>query len=240
MLASRLVGGPTLEGFLLARHRIIDHLLHEAITTGEVTQVVELACGMSPRGLGFTERYRDLVYVEVDLPQMAAHKRAALDAVRLPHPRHRVEEADVMTGVQLSRIFSSLDRNRGVAVVTEGLLNYFSRADVVELWRRLAHEMHRFPQGRYLSDLHVVSEAGRIDRAFTVALGAAVRGQVQLHFDDVSAARAALLAADFDRAELWSPDELSASLPGVDLPGASRVRVVDAVTGTPPEEAGSR
>ena len=234
MLASRLLGGPTLEDFLLARHRIIDHLLEEAVSAGEVSQVIELASGMSPRGFAFTERHPELTYVEVDLPDMAARKVEALGRLRSPLDNHRVEAADVMTGVQLSRIFSSLDRSAGVAVVTEGLLNYFPRTEVVELWRRLAHELHRFPHGRYLSDLHVESEAGLVDRAFTVALGTAVRGRVQLHFDDVSEARQVLLAADFDYAELWAPDELRAQLPGMDAPGANRVRVVDAGTGAPP------
>ncbi len=234
MLASRLVGGPTLEDFLLARHRIIDHLLEEAIEAGHVTQVVELACGMSPRGLAFTERHPTLTYVEVDLPDMAARKEEALAQLRLPQDNHRVEAADVMTGLQLSRIFSTLDRGSGVAVVTEGLLSYFPRADVVELWRRLAHELHRFPHGRYLSDLHVESEAGLVDRAFTMALGTAVRGRVQLHFDDVDEARQVLLAADFDYAELWAPRELTEQLPGMDAAGANRVRVIDAGTGAPP------
>lgn len=231
MLASRMVGGPTLEDFLLARHRIIDHRLEGAVTSGQVTQVVELASGMSPRGLAFTERHPGLTYVEVDLPDMVRRKRDSLEQLRGSGDRHRIEAADVMTGVQLSRIFSSLERGQGVAVVTEGLLNYFPRADVVELWRRLAHELHRFPHGRYLSDLHVASEAGLLDRAFTLALGVAVRGQVELHFDDVSEARHHLLAADFDHAQLWAPDELAGQLPGMDARGAGRVRVIEASTG---------
>src|SRR3954451_24138119 len=54
---SRALGGPTLEGLLLARHRIIDAELERLIETGEVGQVVEAACGMSPRGWRFAERY---------------------------------------------------------------------------------------------------------------------------------------------------------------------------------------
>lgn len=235
MGASRLVGGPTLEAFLLARHRIIDHLLEEAVSSGEVSQVVELACGMSPRGLSFAERHPDLTYVEVDLPDMAARKRQVLESLRPSMPRHRVEGADVMKGVQLSRVFAGLRRDQGVAVITEGLLNYFPRHDVVELWRRVAHELHRFPRGRYLSDLHVSSEAGRVDRAFVAALGALVRGRVHLHFDDVPGAHRALLEADFDRARLHAPADFHAELPDMLLPGAARVRVVDAATGTDPE-----
>ncbi len=233
MTASRLVGGPTLEDFLLARHRIIDHLLEEAIASGEVRQVVELACGMSPRGLSFTERHPGLTYVEVDLPDMAAHKQRVLDEIRPPMPRHRVESADVMKGVQLSRVFAGLHRGRGVAVITEGLLNYFPRPEVVELWRRVAHELHRFPRGRYFSDLHLGSEAGRVDRAFTVALGTLVRGRVHLHFEDVPQAHRVLLSADFDRAALLAPADFEGLLPGMSAPGAARVRVVDAGTGGP-------
>jgi hypothetical protein len=63
----------------------------------------------------------------------------------------------------------------------------------------------------------------------------AVRGQVQLHFDDVSDARHHLLAADFDHVQLWAPEALAQQLPGMDAPGAGRVRVVEAVTGALPD-----
>ena len=62
-------GLPTLEGMLLARHRLIDLRLEQAIEAGEVEQVVEVACGLSPRGWRFAERYGDgVTYVEADLP----------------------------------------------------------------------------------------------------------------------------------------------------------------------------
>ena len=53
MLASRATGGPTLESYLLARHRAIDALLERAIEAGEVSQVIEVAGGLSPRGWRF-------------------------------------------------------------------------------------------------------------------------------------------------------------------------------------------
>src|SRR5687768_7080039 len=54
MAMSRKLGGPTLEGLLLARHRVIDDLLAQAIEDRGVRQVIEPACGMSPRGWRFT------------------------------------------------------------------------------------------------------------------------------------------------------------------------------------------
>ena len=50
MLVSRAAGGPTLEAYLLARHRAIDALLERAIDAGRVSQVIEVAAGLSSTG----------------------------------------------------------------------------------------------------------------------------------------------------------------------------------------------
>jgi hypothetical protein len=60
-----------LESMLLARHRLIDRLLTEAIESERIGQVVEIAAGMSPRGFRFAQRYPGLRYIEADLPVMA-------------------------------------------------------------------------------------------------------------------------------------------------------------------------
>ncbi len=93
---SRTLGGPTLDGLLLARHRIIDSILDDAVRGG-VGQVVEVACGMSPRGWRLAERYGDrLSYVEADLPAMAQRKRDALARMGSLTDRHRVVDLDVL------------------------------------------------------------------------------------------------------------------------------------------------
>ena len=230
MLPVDVLGGPTLEHFLLARHRIIDRLLDHEIRTGRVDQVVELACGMSPRGLRFTREHPDLVYVEADLPGIAEQKRDALARCGGLSDRHRVESVDVF-GDDFGRLFAGLDTNRGVAVVTEGLLNYFPTARVEELWSRIAGELARFPSGLYLSDLHLAGGAGPVDHAFVLALGAFVRGRVHLHFDDASSAVQVLEQRGFDTAALHAPEEYADALPGMDAAGADRVRVVEARTG---------
>lgn len=58
-VASRFTGGLTLEQMLLQRHQIIDRVLDDAIARGRVTQVLEIAGGMSGRGLRFTRRHRE-------------------------------------------------------------------------------------------------------------------------------------------------------------------------------------
>ncbi|GAA1934876.1 class I SAM-dependent methyltransferase [Nocardioides marmoribigeumensis] len=228
------LGGPTLEHFLLARHRILDHLLEEAIASGEVGQVVELAAGLSPRGLELTRRHPGLTYVEVDLPAMATRKAEVLRGKGVDPGRHRATSADVLDDEAFAAVFSGpsslLDPSRGTAVVTEGLLNYFPREAVLGLWRRTARELSAFPTGRYYSDLHVASRTGLVDRAFIAGLGAFVRGQVHLHFADEAEAESALRGAGFARARLVAPRELARTLPDMEGAGADRVRVVEAST----------
>src|SRR5262249_15013376 len=57
MALFRALGGTKLEDQLLARHRLIDRLLDAAIDRGEVTQVIEIAAGLSPRGWRFTRNH---------------------------------------------------------------------------------------------------------------------------------------------------------------------------------------
>src|SRR6185436_8314170 len=92
-VAAHAVGLPTLEGMLLARHRLIDLRLAHAIDSGEISQVIEVAAGLSPRGWRFRTRYGDkLTYVEADLPAMIANKRRVLAELGGETPNHRTVE----------------------------------------------------------------------------------------------------------------------------------------------------
>jgi O-methyltransferase involved in polyketide biosynthesis len=226
--AGRIIGAPTLETLLLARHLVIDALLEDAIAGGRVGQVLEVASGMSPRGWRFTERHPDLVYVEADLPGMAARKRAALERIGRP-PGHRVAELDALADggpLSLDAVTSGLDRAHGLAVVTEGLLSYLPREAVLTLWRRFAETIAGFPGGLYLSDLHVETDvAAPLARAFEAALSVLVRTPVSVHFADAGEARDALLAAGFATARVFRASEHPAA---PRRPGADRVQIVEA------------
>jgi methyltransferase (TIGR00027 family) len=232
--ANALAGGPTLEGFLLARHRLIDELLEAAIAEGRVSQVIEVAAGFSPRGWRFSERHGEtLTYVEADLPAMAASKRAALEEIGPLGPQHRVVEVDALRDegeASLGVLTAGLDQSKGTAVITEGLLSYLDKEDVLGLWRRIAAALAGFPAGLYLSDLHVESEnPGLSTRAFILMLSAFVRGRVSIHFHDASEAAAALRDAGFADAALRSPVEIAERI-GVRERDARAVHVIEART----------
>jgi len=218
MAVSGALGGPVLDEFLLARHRMIDALLTDAIERQEITQVVEVASGLSARGLRFSRRYDGLAYVEADLPDMAERKRRILRAAGADAPGHRVTELDVLAEGGLDRLACDLDPARGLVIVTEGLVNYFDERTVRDTWARFARVLGRFDRGRYLSDLHLTT-SDRAVRAFVAALSVFVRGTVHLHFRDAAQAEAALLEAGFARASLRTPPE------------SALVRIVDAAPG---------
>jgi O-methyltransferase involved in polyketide biosynthesis len=229
MMLGRAFGDPALESRLLARHRALDRLLEKAIEEGGVTQVIEPACGMSPRGRRFAERYGDaLTYIEADLPAMAARKRRALERIGPLTDAHRVVDFDALAPsgpTSLAEIAAPLDRTRGLAIVTEGLLGYFSPEQVLDLWRRLAGLLGEFSSNRYLSDLHVASDAGGVGaRAFRVVLEAFVRGRVYIHFADCAAAEAALAGAGFSSASVLPA---ARRVPGTGE-GGERVQAIEA------------
>jgi O-methyltransferase involved in polyketide biosynthesis len=211
--AGSLLGGPSLESYLLARHEAIDQLLERAIEHGGVTQVVEIAAGMSPRGWRFTHRYGDrLTYVEADLPAMAARKRRALGRIGSLSAHHRVHDLDALRSrgpASLSAIAADLDGGGGLAIITEGLLGYLPGDEVQALWRRTARTLEPFAAGVYISDLHLGSAQGVAVRAFRILLSAFVRGRVYLHFRDAEDAQAGLIEAGFAHAAVSPAGELA-------------------------------
>jgi O-methyltransferase involved in polyketide biosynthesis len=204
--ASRLLGGPSLEGMLLARHRIIDALLEEQIEGG-VSQVIEIACGMSPRGWRFCERYgSELTYVEADLPGMARRKCEALAQMDSLSEAHRVVELDALRDGgpgSLEDLVASMDPAAGLAIITEGLLVYLDDETMEALWARLARALEPFSTGAYLADFRFARPGRGIpERAFEHLLGAFVRSNIHPFEGDEADAEAALRAAGFDQVRL--------------------------------------
>jgi O-methyltransferase involved in polyketide biosynthesis len=232
LAASKTLGGPTLDGLLLARHRIIDSILDDLIRSG-VNQVVEVACGMSPRGWRFTERFGErLTYVEADLPGMAQRKRAALARMESLTDRHRVADLDVLQEGgpgSLEALVETLDPAGGLVIVTEGLLTYLDDETVNALWARLATALGRFDKGVYLSDLRFARrDRGLPERTFDVILGAFVRGRVHAYRGDEATAEGELRSAGFEEAHLHRGDQHRAAADVRSDPGAGVVCVVEA------------
>ncbi len=231
MIVNGLLGRGTLESYLMARHTAIDAVLTRAIEQHGVTQVIEVASGLSPRGWRFTERYGDrLTYIEADLPEMAARQRRALERMGSLGERHRVHALDALKDEgedSLPALASELDHNAGLAIITEGLLGYLPTDTVLSVWRRFAAVASQFASGRYISDLHLGNVQTRELRVFRVLLSAFVRGRVYLHFEDAEQAARELHEAGFAQAEVLKATEAG----GEDRDPAARLaNIIEAST----------
>jgi O-methyltransferase involved in polyketide biosynthesis len=229
-------GLPTLEGMLLARHRLIDLRLSQAIDAGEISQVIEVAAGLSPRGWRFRKRYgARITYVEADLPGMIARKRKVLASLGGETPSHRTIEIDALSDSgpsSIEAICGALDPNRGTAIITEGLVNYFDTPTVTAMWKRFALALRRFPRSLYLSDLILRhGNRGPLYVGFQWLLSAFVRGRVHMHFDSTEQAEDALAAAGLIGI-LLDPRDFAFELPDLERAGAARVRIVEAMAKT--------
>jgi O-methyltransferase involved in polyketide biosynthesis len=230
--AAHALGMPTLEGMLLARHRLIDLRLQQAIDAGEVSQVIEVACGLSPRGWRFRQRYGELTYVEADLPGMLARKREVLAKLGGETAHHYTAEIDALADsgpTSIDALCDALDGTRGTAIITEGLINYFDRDTVLGMWRRFSRSLARFPRALYLSDIVLQEDnAGVLETTFTRLLGAFVRSRLHLHFANAEDTERALESAGFDGVVL-DPRDFEFELPGIERGGAGRVRIIEAM-----------
>lgn len=232
---TRLLSGVSLDAMMLARHKGIDAVLARAIDEGRVTQIVEIAAGLSARGWRFRQRYGDrITYIETDLPAMAATKRRLLEQAGLLSERHRVIELDALadSGAQsLAAVARTLDPEQGVAIITEGLMNYLDPDSADGVWRRIAKVLRQFPSGLYLSDLYLTQENRNAAMlAFGKILQAFVRGRMFVHFDSPAQARDRMRQAGFKLAEVHRTSALPATRAIASVRGGDRVRILEART----------
>jgi O-methyltransferase involved in polyketide biosynthesis len=213
MTVNALLGRGTLESYLLARHRAIDARLEVAIEEHGISQVIEVAAGLSPRGWRFSRRYGDrLTYIEADLPGMAERKRGALERIEPLSAHHQVRELDALRDRgpgSLAAATPALEPERGLVIITEGLLGYLPTNAVLEVWARFAGVLRGFAAGRYISDIHIGAVQDATVRAFRVLLSVFVRGRVHLHFDSPQEVVRALKDSGFAAAEVKLAAELA-------------------------------
>ena len=237
-LGGKLVGG-NIRTFLLQRHQVIDDRLTDAIENRGVTQVLEIACGLSPRGARFAERYPDITYVEADLPDMAARKHALLERENRLSDRHYVVECNILareTADSLERVLADFDLSQPVLVITEGLVNYFNLETISGFWERLALAMHAFPRGIYLADnypLYDDMSFMRTLRALGTLLGSVSRSQVSFHFHSDDEARNTFRNLGFQQVTIHDPADFYDRLAIPRSRGRSFVRVIEAETEQP-------
>ena len=232
-----VVGGITLEAFLLQRHQIIDYLLGQAIEQGRVGQVLEVAAGLSPRGLRMSQKYRakGLCYIEADLPEMAAQKKDILEKTGEKGDRHEVVTVNALSDDGPDSLFAIadqyLDPDVGTAIITEGLVNYFDKDVVSGIWKRFGKILSDRSGGVYLSDITMLTEfpTHPLSKVFRRTLNRMTRGQDHIeYFDGPEQATVSLSEAGFTRVSAHLPTSFTDRLDIPSIRQGDVIRVIEA------------
>lgn len=230
---ARCLIGSDIKTTLLQRHFLIDRELDALIAADPRLQVLEIACGLSPRGHRFCARHPHITYVEADLPGMVARKRALLAPLDSLDARHRLVTCNILdkgTDDSLETVIGrEFDPARPLVVITEGLVNYFALDTISAVWRRLALALHAFPAGHYLTDIYPEVSGHRFAGAIRAAnrsLRVASRSAFTLHFADDARMREHFLGLGFAAAEVFDPDREQTGAPAAR--GGALVRVLRA------------
>ncbi|MFN3712609.1 MAG: class I SAM-dependent methyltransferase [Alcanivoracaceae bacterium] len=233
-VGGRIAGG-NIRTFLLQRHHLIDHLVREAIEQRGVTQILEIACGLSPRGYRFRQQYPQLNYVEADLPDMAARKHRLLTSQQCLGEQHRVVPLNIFSteGVDAMEVVAGkcFDRSKPLLVITEGLVNYFSLESISPFWQRLQQMLSGYAGGSYLTDNYPLFHDHPFHRTMKTLggmLGAASRSQVSFHFGSDEEARQHMRGLGFREVVIHNPQDYYDHLPIPHSRGNPFVRVVEA------------
>jgi O-methyltransferase involved in polyketide biosynthesis len=232
-LARRIIGSD-IKTTLLQRHFLIDRELEKRIAENPQTQVLEIACGLSPRGHRFTRKHPGLVYVEADLPGMVARKRSVLAPLNSLDAEHRLTICNILDSGEdgLETVITrEFDSSKPLIVITEGLVNYFELPTISGVWKRLATALKTFPQGLYLTDVYPEVQEHRfagLIRAANQSLRAASRSRFSLHFNSADQMRQHFSGLGFRRVDVFNPDKEDTGAPKAR--GGAIVRVIAATS----------
>jgi len=135
-----------------ARFRAMSHLVEER----RATQVLELAAGLSPRGMEYARR--GIVYVEADLPESTALKREIVSGILgfVPHHLHLCG-ADALNREQVMACCSPFTSGQPIAVTNEGLLRYLNFAEKARVAANVLEILQRYGGWWITPDVHLKS-----------------------------------------------------------------------------------
>jgi O-methyltransferase involved in polyketide biosynthesis len=218
--AARHLLGTDIQTTLLQRHALIDRELGTLITAHPDLQIVELACGLSPRGHRFTQRHPGITYIETDLPGMAARKQHLLTGINSLSERHRIVTCNILnreTADSLESVIArECDPQRPLVIITEGLVNYFDLGTISAVWQRLARLLNGYPLGVYLTDVYPEVNGHRfagLIKASNRLLKTASRSRFTLHFENDAAMQQHFLKQGFSQATVFHPDHEKTTAP---------------------------
>ncbi len=222
--------GSDIKTTLLQRHQLIDRELSQLIGQHPDLQILELACGLSPRGWRINQEYPNNLYIEADLQGMAQRKQQLLTELDAINAKHKVSVCNILvedTPDSLEALLErEFDKNKPLVVITEGLINYFQLPQISEFWTRLNTALTQFSTGFYLTDVYPKVTQHRFYHWIELAnksLKVSSKSSFMMHFMTNEEAATHLKGCGFGQVNVFNPDE---ELPNAKTQGGALVWVM--------------
>lgn len=118
--------------------------INEALAKEGNPYVMEIASGLSPRGLALTRKDPDLLFIETDLPALHSIKKEIANNIRIDEwqrrmpltPKYHLIDVDATNRnemMQAAQIYAGSDRKRPLAIVNTGLLPYLDSEEQIKV-----------------------------------------------------------------------------------------------------------
>lgn len=192
--------------YLYWRHHWFDIWLQQ--TAPELA--IEIAAGLSARGLNYAASNPGCRYVDYDLPNMIKAKNKRLTRVQLPD-NYKPSAADLLApglGDELAAPATG-----PVSVITEGLIDYLDTGNKETAWTHIAELLSRLGGGRYLFEIYSRERLASLGPSVPVFLSAIrhlTGDNMAKHlFPDSNAALELLQQCGFSQVEVIDPAGLA-------------------------------
>jgi len=138
----------------------------EAIRRSGSNQVLELASGLTLRGLAFTQDPR-YTYIESDLTGISAEKKAIIASLRqkyglADHANLHFPAVNALDRSQLQEAVKRLNRDQPLVVVSEGLFQYLSPDEMRAVVRNIRDLLSEFKGSWITPDFSIKDEVDQV------------------------------------------------------------------------------
>ncbi|OTG96887.1 leucine carboxyl methyltransferase [Acinetobacter sp. ANC 4654] len=202
--AEKFVGG-SMRTTLKQRHSMIDQHLIQLIERHPDLQVLEIASGLSPRGWNFRQKFPNIDYRELDLPDMARVKTQALQKIDCTSPE--VLSVDLFTA-DFEQAFQVFDPTRPLVIISEGLINYFNKNMLLQLLHAISNYGKNFKELHYLTDIYpepVKNKLANFIWGCSKLLKLMSRSAFSFHFVHPQQAQSFFQQAGFEQVNITQP-----------------------------------
>ncbi|HSX25103.1 MAG TPA: class I SAM-dependent methyltransferase [Candidatus Andersenbacteria bacterium] len=128
-----------------ARYKGTDEVLKSYIEDSYITQILELASGMSPQGMIYAKTYPHVTYVETDLDYMVEIKENIVRTILGSVPQNlHVVQANCLDLDSLERGLQTFDPLKPVVVFHIGLISYLTIDEKKILAQNIRHILSKF------------------------------------------------------------------------------------------------